>query len=162
VPSRSARSSPGMRWVAVASLAAAVMALESLCFAQRPGENPGIGFKAVEETLTSLIATRGARVAPTTSGGWLIVDEPEKDTQWSFAPPEHHAYPMVVRRAVKRDSSGNLYIEMSGLCENEWSNCEDLFEEFKRVNERIRQRVQLELVSGRVERVPLSVAQPGR
>jgi hypothetical protein len=104
--------------------------------------NAGIGFKTVAETVTYLHSVPGVQVKTSAFDGWLIVEEPAKDAQWSFTPAGHYAFPTVVKRAVRRDRLGNLYVEMSALCENEWTPCEDLVSEFSQLNEVIRQRMQ--------------------
>jgi hypothetical protein len=78
------------------------------------------------------------QIETTKPDAWTIVSEPG-NVQWSFTPSGHAAYPAVVRRAIKVNSEGGVFIEMSSLCQAEKAPCDQLVEEFRELNERIRQ-----------------------
>jgi len=70
------------------------------------------------------------------------VYDKRNDTQWSFAPRGHYAYPAVVRRKIEQNPDGNVFVRMSSLCEADKASCDKLIDEFKQLNERIRQGTQ--------------------
>ncbi len=110
------------------------------CRSEEGAPNTGVGYKTVRDALTALKASPGAKITVTKPDGWIIANEPEKDTQWSFTPEGHYAHPSVVKRIIKQDSRG-VYIEMSALCESTKPNCDKLLVEFEQLNERIRESV---------------------
>lgn len=106
-----------------------------------------IGYATVAEALATLRAKPGVRVEVTKPDAWVIVSEPE-NIQWSFTPNTHSAHPAVVRRAIKVNSDGGVYIEMSALCQAQKAPCDKLLEDFKELNERIRQSVRARIQQG--------------
>ncbi|WP_156473154.1 hypothetical protein [Pseudorhodoferax sp. Leaf265] len=100
----------------------------------------GIGYSTVQDALVALKATPGVQVDITKPDGWVIVNEPG-NIQWSFTPSTHAAYPAVVRRAIKINSGGEVYIEMSALCQAEKAPCDKLIEDFKGLNEQMRNSI---------------------
>jgi hypothetical protein len=99
-----------------------------------------IGFATVAEALSTLHTKPGVQVEITKPDAWTIINEPG-NVQWSFTPSTHNAYPAVVRRAIKVNAEGGVYIEMSALCQAEKEPCDKLLEDFKDLNERIRQTI---------------------
>ena len=129
-------------------LAVAALALGS---AQAQSDAPGaperrssIGYASVQEALDALSSKPGVQIQTTKPDGWTIINEPG-NIQWSFTPSGHYAYPAAVRRAVKVNPVGDVYIEMTGLCQAEKAPCDRLMDEFKDLNERIRQSVKARL-----------------
>ncbi len=119
--------------------AACLMSLSGMpAFAQSP---PGVGYATVQEALEALKAKPGVRIETTKPDAWTIVNEPGGLMQWSFTPPAHAAYPAVVRRALKTNADGGVYIEMTGLCQASKAPCDQLMQEFKELNQRIGQSV---------------------
>jgi hypothetical protein len=116
------------------------------CRSAESALNTGVGYKTVNEALAALKASPGANITVTKPDGWIIANEREKDTQWSFTPEGHYAHPSVVKRIIKQDGRG-VYIEMSALCEGTKSNCDKLLAEFEQLNERIRESVRARLGS---------------
>jgi hypothetical protein len=105
----------------------------------------GVGHKSVGEALASLRGTPGIEMSTTTPDGWTIANDAKEYSQWSFTPVGHYAYPAVVKRVIKRNSSGGLYIEIAALCEAEKVNCDKLIQEFVALNDRIRDNIQQRL-----------------
>jgi hypothetical protein len=104
-----------------------------------PRPQPSIGYPSVEAALADLKSKPGVEVAE--QNGWTIVADPAEKTVWSFAPSGHVAYPAAVKRAtVEKD--GKVWIEMKVLCQAEKAPCDALVEEFKQLNEQIRQSMQ--------------------
>ena len=99
-----------------------------------------IGYSTVAEALAELRAKPGVEIQTTKPDAWIIINEPGS-IQWSFTPSTHAAHPAVVRRTVKVNGEGGVYIEMSALCQAEKAPCDKLVEEFKELNDRIRQSV---------------------
>jgi hypothetical protein len=132
----------------IASLASAALA-QSESSESAPTATPRsvIGYSTVAEALSALKAKQGVQVEVTKPDSWVIVNEPG-NIQWSFTPDTHRAHPAVVRRAIKVNGEGGLYIEMSALCQAEKTDCDKLLEDFKELNERIRQSVRARLQQG--------------
>lgn len=107
----------------------------------------GVGYSTVAEALASLKAKSGVQVHITTPDAWTIANEPN-GIQWSFVPSNHYANPAVVRREVKVNREGGVFIEMRALCQAEKAQCDKLIEEFKGLNESMRQSIQSRLKSG--------------
>jgi hypothetical protein len=101
----------------------------------------GVGFLNVNEALTFLKNTPDVTFTSTKPDGWLIANQKSPFTIWSFTPPGHYAYPAVVKRELKQNDSGGVFIETSALCEADIRSCDRLFEEFHAMNSQIRQRV---------------------
>lgn len=107
----------------------------------------GVGYPTVAEAMASLKAKPGVQVQITKPDAWMIANEPI-GIQWSFVPITHYANPAVVRREVKVNREGDVFIEMRALCEAEKAQCDRLIEEFKGLNENMRQSIQSRLKSG--------------
>jgi hypothetical protein len=105
----------------------------------------GVGYKTVGEALKALKAKPSAKVSLTKPDAWTIVTETDTMAQWSFTPPNHYAYPAVVKRVIKQNANGDVYVEMSALCEAKKEPCDKLIEEFKELNERMRESIQKRL-----------------
>ena len=121
--------------------------LSTAASASTPQQQSTIGYASVAEALSALKAKPGVQVEITKPDAWTIISEPG-NVQWSFSPSTHGAYPAVVRRALKVNPDGDLYIEMTALCQAEKMACDKLIEEFKQLNERIRQSVRARLQQG--------------
>jgi hypothetical protein len=104
-----------------------------------------VGFKTVSDALESLKSTPGVDITTTKPDGWTIANDSRNYAQWSFTPPGHYAYPAVVKRIIKQSADGNVFIQMTALCQAEKSPCDRLIEEFEQLNERIRQSTQRRL-----------------
>ena len=133
--------------IAVAGTACALAAALQVANAQSSPSK--IEFKTVAAALEALKAKPNVQVTTTKSDGWTIVNDAKEDTQWSFTPRGHYAHPAVVKRMLRVREDKNLYVEMSVLCEAEKEPCDRLVEEFKQLNERMRQAVQRKLQQGR-------------
>ncbi|MDZ7919032.1 hypothetical protein [Rhodoferax sp.] len=131
---------------AIASIA---MLVGTAVAAQTPEQtgSEGIGYPTVAEAIASLKAKPGVEVQITKPDAWTIVNEPS-GIQWSFVPSNHYANPAVVRREVKVNREGGVFIEMRALCQAEKAQCDKLIEEFKVLNESMRQSIQSRLKAG--------------
>ena len=102
---------------------------------------PSLGYKTVAEALDALRAKPGVEVQITKPDAWTIINEPG-GKQWSFTPSTHPAFPAVVRREVKVDAQGAVFIEMTALCESTKLSCDKLIEDFRSLNEQMRKSIQ--------------------
>ncbi|MEP7155559.1 MAG: DUF4019 domain-containing protein [Betaproteobacteria bacterium] len=97
-----------------------------------------IGYPSVAAAFEALKAKPG--VKPIDQGGWTIIAEDDGSTIWSFTPPGHAAYPAVVKRRLVKKGN-DLTVDMAALCQAEKSACDKLVEEFKQLNERMKQTI---------------------
>ena len=123
-----------------ALLVALALAASAVAEAAAPPAGP-IGFASVAAALQALESRDGNGTVVTHADGWTIVNEPLASAQWSFTPSDHHAYPAVVRRTIKRSADGAVSVETDSLCEAAAAECSKLLAEFATMNERITQAV---------------------
>lgn len=118
--------------------ALAVLMFTSSAFAQAV-EDDSIQYKTVEEALKALESDSGAEL--TEYEGWKIFKQKNdgRYVLWSFTPAEHPAHPTVVRRTIAK-INGQLNIDMDALCYSTPIFCDSLMEDFKQINEAIKQR----------------------
>ena len=110
-----------------------------------PQPDSGVGYRTVSEALAALKSKPGVNITTTKPDGWTIANESGGMGQWSFTPPGHYAYPAVVKRVVKQRPNGDVFVEMTGLCEAQKTACDKLIEEFKELNDRMAENVQRRL-----------------
>ena len=110
----------------------------SSVFAQA-AEDDAIQYKTVEDALKALESDSGAEL--TEYEGWKIFKQKNdgRYVLWSFTPAEHPAHPTVVRRTIAK-VNGQLNIDMDALCYSTQIFCDSLMEDFKQINENIKQR----------------------
>jgi len=96
----------------------------------------GLDYPSAEAALASLKA-RGD-VTLSVEGGWTIADDKANRTLWSFTHPGHPAHPAAVRRTVVVEN-GQASIKMSALCQARQQACDDMLEEFRRMNQALEQ-----------------------
>ncbi len=122
------------------ALALAASAVAEAAAPPAPSAGP-IGYASVAAALQALESRDGNGTVVTHADGWTIVNEPLASAQWSFTPSDHHAYPAVVRRTIKRSADGAVSVETDSLCEAAAAECSKLLAEFATMNERITQAV---------------------
>jgi hypothetical protein len=93
-----------------------------------------IGYPSVEAALEALRQKPG--VTFRTENGWLIAEDENARTIWSFAPRGHPAYPTAVKRTVV-DKNGATAIQMDILCEADKEACDNVAIQFKQINARL-------------------------
>jgi hypothetical protein len=113
-----------------------------------PGAQSNIGYSTVAEALEALKAKPGVTLSVTQPDAWVIISEPDRRTVWSFTPESHYAYPAVVKRTIKVDANGNVFVETGALCQAQKAPCDRLIQEFMELNERMRESVQKRLKEG--------------
>jgi hypothetical protein len=106
--------------------------------AQQATEPSPIGYATIEEAFETLKADPGAGMKE--HEGWTMFNQKAdgKYILWSFTPVGHPAYPAVIRREVVRKGD-EVFINMDALCHSNQLDCDLLIEQFKKINERIKQ-----------------------
>jgi hypothetical protein len=101
-------------------------------------KSDGIGYATVDDALTSLKSKIGTDIS--IQGGWTIVQDNELGNMvlWSFTPENHEAHPAAVKRTVL-EKDDTVFIRMEALCQASKLACDSLMEEFKKLNDRIRE-----------------------
>lgn len=97
-------------------------------------ESRGIGFPTVAAALEALKARSDVKIS--NQSGWTIADDRSTNTIWSFTPADHPAYPAAVKRAIV-SKDGELYVNMTALCQASKVACDKLMSDFKALNERM-------------------------
>jgi len=107
-------------------------------FAQDSGS---IGFNSVPEAYAALRKEAGAEFS--NQGGWIIanVKEGPHSGIWSFTPNTHPTHPAVIKRTVV-EADGKISISMRALCEAAKPACDQLVDDFKKLNDQIRRDFQ--------------------
>jgi hypothetical protein len=101
-------------------------------------KSDGIGYATVNDALTSLKSKDRTEIS--IQGGWTIVQDNVLGNMvlWSFAPETHEAHPAAVKRTVL-EKDDTVFIRMEALCQASKLVCDSLMEEFKKLNDRIRE-----------------------
>jgi hypothetical protein len=145
-PAANATSSPPAAAAPVAATAAVptTTSAASAPGATAPAATPlvsadEIGYPTVAATREAISARKD--VEGREDDGWLIVADRAAFAFWSFAPPDHAAYPAVVKRTI-HDDGGKVSVAMAILCEGQKAGCDELRHQFDDINERMRADLQ--------------------
>lgn len=95
-----------------------------------------IDYPSAEAALASLKAREDVKLS--VEGGWTIADDKANRTLWSFTQPGHPAHPAAVRRTVVLEN-GQPSIRMTSLCQASRLACDNMLEEFRRMNAALQQ-----------------------
>jgi hypothetical protein len=115
--------------------AASFVVLAALCL---PADASSIGYPTVAAALEALRKDPNAHFE--TRGGWTVVTTTEDGNSvfWSFSPEGDPSYPAAVKRTlIPKD--GAWYMDMAVLCGGPKAACDKLVEDFKRLNERMKE-----------------------
>ena len=106
--------------------------------AQQVAQPSPIGYATIEEAYNALKAD--SAVSMQEYEGWTIFNQKGegKYILWSFTPEDHPANPSVIRREVVK-KEGEIFIKMDALCTSTQLNCDLLIDQFKDINQRIKQ-----------------------
>jgi hypothetical protein len=107
-----------------------------------PVPRGGVGYPSVAEALEAVKAKPGIKIEITKPDSWIIANEASGNVIWSFSPSTYAGYPAVVRREIKANSQGNVFIEMKVLCQASKLACDALLKDFVALNESVRESVQ--------------------
>ncbi len=137
-----------MRHLTWITVAAGVVVIVGSASAQHDGSpntvspdnsnQASINYPSVAAALNGLRAR--SEVDFTTLDGWTIVTEPGGLTVWSFTPPDHSAYPAVVKRAFFR-RNGAWFVDMAVKCQAEKAARNQLVADFRELNEAMSERI---------------------
>src|SRR5262245_56981009 len=122
----------------------AIVLLICICVSVSDQESSSIGYRTVAEAYTALRTDPDAKFS--TQAGWVIVDvrKGPSNSLWSFTPNTHPAYPAVIRR-TPTEFEGHIYLNMQVLCEATKRACDQLVEDFKKLNEQMLRDIQSRL-----------------
>jgi len=96
-----------------------------------------IGYATVEQAFKALQEDPAA--GRQDYEGWTMFSQKANGIYilWSFTPEFHPANPGVVRRKIAK-VNGQVNISMDALCQSQKEYCDQLIEEFRQINERIK------------------------
>lgn len=119
-------------------LALVIFSLTSIVSAEETEKN-SFQYNTVEEALAALEKNPDATL--TEHEGWQVFNVKQDGfyVLWSFTTTEHPAHPAVVKRSIMK-KDGELFIAMDALCQSAQVYCDILIEDFKLINETIKQR----------------------
>jgi len=112
----------------------------SIAGAQQAAESSPIGYATIEEAFTVLQVDPQAVM--TEYEGWTIFKQKSGGvyTIWSFTSEDHPTHPTVIRREIVKRGD-EVSIKMDALCHSGQFDCDQLIDEFKAINERIKQNL---------------------
>jgi hypothetical protein len=112
----------------------------SMVGAQQAAESSPIGYATIEDAFTALQADPQAVM--TEYEGWVIFKQKSGRvyTLWSFTPEDHPTHPTAIRREIVKRGD-EVSIKMDALCHSSKLDCDQLIDEFKAINERIKQNL---------------------
>ena len=130
-----------------ATAALSIIAIAAM--AQQEPAQGGIGYPSVAAALEALKARPDVKISA--QNGWTIVDDRATGTLWSFTPPNHPAHPAAVKRTVV-ERAGEVFVEMSALCQASKVACDKLIAEFRDLNEAMVQAMRRKVQSDKRSR----------
>jgi hypothetical protein len=107
-----------------------------------------IAINSVKERKNSVLKANGKPFGwQERRGPWYVVNE-GKYIEWAFTQGGHYAHPTVVKRYIDVGSKDHVSIDMAFRCDAlDRANCEELFSEFKEVNELIHKVYQQKFIT---------------
>ena len=111
------------------------------CASVSAQESRSIGYRTVAEAYTALRKDSNAKFS--TQKGWVLVEvRGGRDLVfWTFTPNTYSAYPAAIKRTFT-EVRGAWYVTMQSLCEAAKPACDQMFEEFKQLNEQMKRDIQ--------------------
>jgi hypothetical protein len=121
----------------------AVPPLLSLCSdaASSDERTSSIGYPSVAAALKDL--SSDPRASTRQYDGWTIIEVRETGNRsaiWSFTPSNHPAHPAAVKRTV-HEENGAVMLRTSALCQATKSECDRLMEQFRELEQRMREHI---------------------
>ena len=104
-----------------------------------PDPSKGIGFPTPQAALDAL--RKRTDVDIKVQNKWLVIRDGASKAIWTFAPPDHPAYPAVIKRVIVQ-TDNHERIETSALCQAKRAACDQLMKEMRLVDEKMRESVQ--------------------
>jgi len=96
-----------------------------------PSQENAIGYASPEDALKALQAKPGVNIRE--ENDWFLIDDASEKTLWSIATPRHAVYPTAVKRTLVQEKE-KIDIRMQVLCGADKALCDDLVEQFRKVN----------------------------
>jgi hypothetical protein len=125
--------------VRLPTIAACLVALPALAFAQQP--QSAIEYPSVAAALAALKAKPGVQF--TSNDGWTIANDTD-GAIWSFTPSNHYANPSVGRRSL-RERDGSFFVETRILCQAQKPACDRLRDDYALLDKRMTEAIQQQL-----------------
>jgi hypothetical protein len=124
----------------MANLLLILSLLVSPSIAQNTGQKSTIDYATVEQAFNALEANPDAEI--TEYEGWIIFNQKGDGRYilWSFTPEQHPAHPTAIRREIAKQGD-EVLINMNALCESGKFECDQLIDQFKRINEKIKRNM---------------------
>lgn len=103
-------------------------------------DDDGFGYASVAAARTALRENPDAKFRE--ERGWTVVNVSEagKTSIWSFAPPEHPAYPVAVKRTIF-EQNGSIVMVTHAKCESDKASCDQLMDEFRELERQIKEQM---------------------
>lgn len=123
---------------AMPALLLAILCESGVHAQQLPADAPesqenAIGYASPEDALKALQAKPGVNIRE--ENDWFVIDDASEKTLWSIAMPRHAVYPTAVKRTlVQEKEKERIDIRMQVLCGADKALCDDLVEQFRKVN----------------------------
>ena len=113
------------------------------------GENAnGIGYATPQAALEALRTRKDVDFA--VQNKWLVIRDTPNQAIWSFAPPDHPAYPAVIKRALV-NKDGREQMATSALCRAKRAACDKMMAEVRATDDKMKESL---------TKSPASVASP--
>ena len=96
---------------------------------------PDREYPTVASALEAMRTKSGVKTS--VRSGWTVIEDQSTLSLWSFAPPDHPAYPAAVQRKVIREGD-NIFVKMNVLCEAPKPACDAMVADFQKLDGRVR------------------------
>ena len=104
-----------------------------------PATSNGIGYATPQAALDALRKRTDVEIG--VQKKWLVIRDNPNKAIWTFAPPDHPAYPAVIKRMVS-SKDGNEKMETSALCQAKREACDAMMKEVRAADEKMRSTLQ--------------------
>ena len=104
-----------------------------------PAPGNGIGYATPQAALDALRKRTDVEIG--VQKKWLVIRDNPNKAIWTFAPPDHPAYPAVIKRMVS-SKDGNEKMETSALCQAKREACDAMMKEVRASDEKMRSTLQ--------------------
>jgi hypothetical protein len=93
------------------------------------------GYTSVAVALSDLEKRPGVVVS--NRQGWVIIEDKQRGSVWSFSAQADPSYPSAVRRTISTEG-GAVYVHSDILCEASKTACDDLVRRFGQLDQQMR------------------------
>ena len=127
-----------MRFQAI--VATAALSLFCSACSASTDEPSAIGYPSVAAALEALRADPTAKKR--TERGWTVVERAGDLEIWSFTPAGHPAHPSAAKRTMYQDANGSWHVVTRMLCQSTKSSCDTLMEQYRQLDEQMKEDIQ--------------------